>query len=185
MLRMTWALPLVMVLLVACGDSWEVPTPVPTAMQEMSEEYNVSQFVWSDRYVKFITEPTVCSGVLTLRGETVGGAVMGDAAKGLSEFSIYRLADTKRARRGFGRVVDPILSFLRRPPPGQSYGALPSNYRVASELIASGESPTFYLRSTVPRRIKESPDQYVLGIWGFRSPTGEYETIRSIALKSC
>lgn len=171
-----------------CGDSQDVPTPVPTAtvIQEMgTEEYNVSQFVWSNRYVEFITEPTVCDGILTFRGETVGDAIMGDAAEGLSEFSIYRLADTQRTRRGFGRVVDPILSFLRRPPPGQSYGVLPTKYKVAAELVVSPESPTFYLRSGVPSWINESPDQYVLGIWGFRQPTGEYETLRSIRLKSC
>lgn len=161
------------------------PTPTDRSAEIIRLEES-SQFIWSDQWAEFTQEPMVCNGVLKFRGEVKDGAEIGGATGEHSVFSLYRREDTQvRRGRGFSRVVPPILSFVRPAPAGTFYPALPSGTRVAKWMQAERGKSGFGMESSVPSNVAAEPEQFVLGVWGYRPGVQDYHTLRTAALHPC
>ena len=163
-------------------------TPAPPPRWQERQMNSAGQ-IWSDRWVEFTLGPEICQNVLTVQGHTRDGATLGDPYSGVNEFVIYRKsALASRSRLGANDVLfsfnPPVLSFVAPAPSGTNYMGLPKDYQVARILRASRTNADFKLVSRIPNSIAKKPEDFALGLWGFRPGYGS-DGIRLATLERC
>ena len=158
-----------------------IPIPLPGP----PDTEDTSDWVWSNRWLEFDREPTVCGGVLRASGHTRNDAalMLPNRVSDINHLVLYRRSDSA-PQYGYGRfVAEPVLGFLRPLGAREYYTDLDATDQIATTLIISATA--FELVSDVPPRIANNPSDYVFGVWGYRRPTEPPETLRDKILRSC
>ena len=141
------------------------------------DEDETSDVPLHDRWVRFDDPPTICDGVLTVRGTVRNGAALLGPEADTTTFVIY-----PSGYKAGALIQEPILGFLEPPGQGEYYTGLDETDQVATRLSASPNNPTFELVSDFPRHL--DPKGVVLAIWGYRTP-GTIEVLVEIKPRLC
>ena len=145
---------------------------------------------WSDGYVMFVEEPRVCDGLLSFVGSTQQDANLGSGM--YSAFTLYQSADLKPKRvyaydgggLGVAPPVAPVLSIHEPIPGGRFYYPSSGRKVVAQSYVTRGLSH-FEVTTSLPKRITNHPEGYVLGVWGSLRGHRNVYLLRLINLQRC
>ena len=80
------------------------PTPTSPAYWSVDEKVSETE-MWDDKWVGFMSRPTVCNGVLETRGKAKNGAAVSYDATDVLPFILYREADMKPGFFGSDKVA--------------------------------------------------------------------------------
>ena len=157
-------------------------------LEYSDDDEDTSQWVWSSRFLEFEQYPEVCDGVLSATGYLVGDSMFLEPEDTTTAtFVVYRKVDsTPKYGYGFGSedfVATPVLGFLEPPQDDEYYPSLDPSDQIATEYYVV--ESVFKLVSPVPDFLANDPEEYVLGVWGYRRPEEPAETLRTAVFKSC
>ena len=140
--------------------------------------------VWGDEWVRFVQEPQVCRGVLTVKGQARNGASISYEATNTLPFVLYRKSELA-PRPGFAAstvAVPPIAGFLE-PLTGSSYYPSLEPTDIVATMLQTPPSGAFELVADWPNWLPD-PGEVAFGVWGHRPDHGQ-DSIRLIKVSEC